>query len=235
MVYMVRGLLLSCYYGYSLRGKDYRMMDCLLYLIILYFQILLERAKGTIEGYHQQYPFRPGIPREELRSQIRQALVPRYFLLILETLSQEGTYVISEHHVRSESFAPSLNAAQESLRKSLLALYRSVGLQPQATAEVITNTASSEGAKASDIKEILDLMIADGTLIRVQESLLFASEHVKSMEENVVSYLQQHGQITTPQLKELTGTSRKFTVPLGEYLDAKRITIRIDDVRKLRG
>jgi len=200
-----------------------------------YFQIMLERAKDTIAKYHQQYPFRPGIPREELRSQIRQGLAPRYFVLLLETLAQESAYVVTEQHVRAHAFEPSLSATQKNLRQLLLTHYRSAGLQPQSTSDVITELATSENEKKSDIKLVLDLMIAEGTLIRVQETLLFAAEHVNAMEQNVVNYLKKHGTITTPQLKELTGTSRKFTVPLGEYLDAKRITIRIDDVRKLRG
>jgi selenocysteine-specific elongation factor len=200
-----------------------------------FFGIMLERAKATVTSYHQQYPFRPGVPREELRSQIRQGLSPRYFVLLLETLAEEGAHVITEQHVRSEAFAPSLSAAQDSLRKTLLKYYQSAGLEPESTSDVVADIASAENARKQDIKEILDLMIADGSIVRVQESLLFAAEHVKTMEENVVSYLEKHGEITTPKLKELTGTSRKFTVPLGEYLDAKRITIRINDVRKLRG
>jgi selenocysteine-specific elongation factor len=200
-----------------------------------FFRIMLERAKETVTNYHQQYPVRPGVPREELRSQIRQGLSPRYFVLLLETLAQEGAHEITEQHVRAKSFVPSLSAAQDSLRNILLKQYRSAGLQPQSTGDVIAEVSTSENARKHDVKEILDLMIAEGSIVRVQETLLFATEHVNAMEKNVVSYLKEHGEITTPKLKELTGTSRKFTVPLGEYLDAKRVTIRIDDVRKLRG
>ena len=64
---------------------------------------------------------------------------------------------------------------------------------------------------------------------------MFAVQHIETLEAQVVDYIQRHGEMSTPQLKELTGASRKFTVPLGEYLDSKRLTIRVGDVRKLRG
>jgi selenocysteine-specific elongation factor len=50
-----------------------------------------------------------------------------------------------------------------------------------------------------------------------------------------VDWLKEHGEITTTQFKEMTGASRKYTIPLLEYFDAQKVTIRVGEVRKLRG
>ncbi|MBT4363765.1 MAG: hypothetical protein HOD17_04695, partial [Desulfobacteraceae bacterium] len=47
-------------------------------------------------------------------------------------------------------------------------------------------------------------------------------------------FINKNGEVTTPQLKEITGVSRKYTIPLIEYFDSQKITLRIGDVRKLR-
>ncbi|MBW1940768.1 MAG: SelB C-terminal domain-containing protein [Deltaproteobacteria bacterium] len=54
------------------------------------------------------------------------------------------------------------------------------------------------------------------------------------MKSNLVNFIISHGEITTPQFKEMTGASRKYVIPLIEYFDSKNVTIRVGDIRKLR-
>jgi len=61
--------------------------------------------------------------------------------------------------------------------------------------------------------------------------------HTKVMEElksRLTAFLKEHGEITTPQFKEMTGVSRKYAIPLIEYIDRLQLTVRIGDMRVLR-
>jgi len=134
--------------------------------------------------------------------------------------------------VRKCGFEPTLSTELDILKSRVSELFSLAGLEPPAPTEVAT-LLSSEAA-AGDIKEVTDLLVASGDLHRVSDTLIFATEHIESMVQKVTAFLTEHGEMTTPQLKEITKTSRKYTVPLAEYLDAMKVTIRIKEVRKLR-
>ena len=198
------------------------------------FRELLERARERVTHYHERFAHRAGMPREELRSQIRSELPPRYFSAILDALIAAGTVEPVLDRVRRVGFVPTLTEALSQLKERVFRRYESAGLEPPSPADVRTELAEATGAKPADVAEMTDLLIAAGRLQRVLERLIFATAHIARLEEQVVDYLERHGEMTTPQLKELTGTTRKYTVPLGEHLDARKLTIRVGDVRRLR-
>ena len=197
------------------------------------FHELLGRATTSLAAYHERYAHRAGIPREELRSQIRSDLPPRYFNELLSALVEAGQVEIAGTYLRATGFTPTLTDELKALSDKLLARYRRAGLEPPSPADMRQELVAA-GCDGTDVDEVTELLIADGRLQRVIERLIFASEHIARVEEQVAAFLREHGEMTTPQLKEITGTSRKFTVPLGEHLDARKLTIRVGDVRKLR-
>ena len=73
----------------------------------------------------------------------------------------------------------------------------------------------------------------EGILVKVKQ-LYFARPALDALQERLVALLREQGEITPPQFKELVGQSRKFTIPLAEYFDAQKVTLRIGDLRKLR-
>jgi selenocysteine-specific elongation factor len=77
-------------------------------------------------------------------------------------------------------------------------------------------------------------MLEEGALVKVKDDLYFHRQVIEDLKTGLVSYLKAHGEITTPQFKEMTGVSRKYTIPLIEFFDATKVTIRIGDIRRLR-
>ena len=77
-------------------------------------------------------------------------------------------------------------------------------------------------------------MLEQGTIVKVKEDLYFHGRVIDSLKNRLVSYLKANSEITTPQLKEMTGVSRKYTIPLIEYFDSTKATIRVGDIRRLR-
>ena len=81
---------------------------------------------------------------------------------------------------------------------------------------------------------MIDLLVRGGSLVRMKD-LVFHAPAVDALREKLVAHLKAHAQITPQEWKELVGASRKFTIPLAEHFDAEKLTMRVGEVRKLRG
>jgi selenocysteine-specific elongation factor len=78
-------------------------------------------------------------------------------------------------------------------------------------------------------------MLAKGILVKTKEEIYFHAAAMAELQGRLIAWLKEHGEITTSQFKEMTGVSRKYTIPLLEYFDGQKVTIRVGEVRKLRG
>jgi len=74
-----------------------------------------------------------------------------------------------------------------------------------------------------------------GTIVKVKEGLYFHREAIESIRARLVEFIKSRGQASTQEIKDLLGLSRKFLIPLVEYFDAAKVTMRIGEVRVLRG
>jgi selenocysteine-specific elongation factor len=123
-----------------------------------------------------------------------------------------------------------LQADQKDMRHKIEQAYLKAGLQPPSFKELVASTGQNSG----HMEDVLGHMLDDGVLIKVKEGLYFHKIVIKALKDRLVSFLQANGEITTPQLKEITGVSRKYMIPLIEYFDDTKVTIRVGDVRRLR-
>jgi selenocysteine-specific elongation factor len=72
-------------------------------------------------------------------------------------------------------------------------------------------------------------------LVKIKNEIYFHQAPFKSLREELVAYLKSHQEITTPQFKEMTKASRKYVIPLIEYFDQIKLTLRLGEKRVLRG
>lgn len=84
------------------------------------------------------------------------------------------------------------------------------------------------------VKDVIDLQLRDGKLLKISESLYYEKELFEPLVAKVVDYMAKNGEIDAPAFKELIGLTRKFSIPILEYLDRIKITMRIGDKRILR-
>jgi selenocysteine-specific elongation factor len=85
-------------------------------------------------------------------------------------------------------------------------------------------------------ENIFDLMVREKILIRLKDDLYFHYSVLDRLKDLVIRFINEHGELGINEFRDLTkGLSRKYMIPLLEYLDNQRITIRIGDKRKLRG
>jgi len=76
--------------------------------------------------------------------------------------------------------------------------------------------------------------VAEGAVLRVADDMYFDRKAIDELRERLVSYLKEHREISTQSFKELVGQSRKFVIPLSEYFDREKVTLRVGEKRVLR-
>jgi selenocysteine-specific elongation factor len=138
--------------------------------------------------------------------------------------------VAEENMVRLASHTISLGMDQADIRAKILDAYLNSGLTPPYFKEL----SKSLDVEISRAKDVLMLLVDEGLIVKVKEDLYFNSLAVEDLQQKLVDFLVSNGEITTPQFKDMTGVSRKYLIPLIEHFDAKNVTIRIGDSRKLR-
>jgi selenocysteine-specific elongation factor len=194
------------------------------------FQQLKQDLAGHLERYHKTNPLKAGMPKEELKTKLPPNLSPKLFNLLINQMLKDGEISVVEDTVHLASHTVALGADQEDIRDKIIKTYRQSGLQPPYFKE-LGKQLTADPARARDV---LNLLVKEGRLVKVKEDLFFDTDAVTLLKQRLVEFLTVHGEISTPQFKEMTAASRKYVIPLIEFFDAQNFTIRIGDIRKLR-
>jgi len=195
------------------------------------FNTLVKAAAEHLKGYHQAFPLKSGMLKEELKSKFPPDTDVKLFNLVLNQMIKDNVVAQEEKTVRLKSHKVSLAGDEATLRQKMLKIYRDSGLQPPFFRDV-TESLKAEPAQA---KDVLNLLIEEGQIIRTKDDLYFHAEAIADLKQRMVKFLEQHGEMNPSQFKDMTGgASRKFLIPLLEYFDSKNVTLRVGDVRMLR-
>ncbi|HEX7786698.1 MAG TPA: selenocysteine-specific translation elongation factor [Methylomirabilota bacterium] len=190
---------------------------------------LRHQTLSVLEAFHRENPLRGGISREELRSRVGQAQ-ERVFGQLLAALEGEGVVQSDRDQVRLATHTIRLSPAQDRVVKGLEADFRDAGAAPPSPEEAL----GRYGVKGTEKNELFQILVADRTLVRVKESLFFHAEALRSVQAQLVALLRKKKEIGPADFKDLFGVSRKYAIPLMEYFDAQRVTMRVGERRVLR-
>ncbi|MEW6185588.1 MAG: selenocysteine-specific translation elongation factor [Thermodesulfobacteriota bacterium] len=189
---------------------------------------LFQAIEQQLTKYHQANPLKAGLIKEELKSRLPQIRESKLFNFLLAQLAERRILVQEKELVRLIGHKVQLKEDQQEVRDSLEKIYRSSGLQPPYFKEV------AEKFNKGQPKQVLELMVKEGKLVKVKEDLFFHRQAIDDLKKNLIRWLREKGEITTPEFKDLTGASRKYTIPLLEYFDSLQVTMRVEDKRLLR-
>jgi selenocysteine-specific elongation factor len=170
-----------------------------------------------------------GVLREELRTHLPSALPVRAYDAILAGLERKAAIASDGDRVRKAS-APGRGALLTPAEAKLADQFRTWALEPPRPKDIPAELRLPE----PQVKTMLDRLIAGKQLIRVKPDLYVHADAIGELRTRLIAFLDAHKTIDAQQWKELTGASRKFSIPLAEYFDAERITLRVGDVRRRR-
>jgi selenocysteine-specific elongation factor len=191
---------------------------------------LRSQTLALLEAFHAENPLRAGISREELRSRAGNAQ-ERVFAQLLASLEAEGLVRSEKDQVRLAAHEIKLSPEQERIVKGLEADFLKAGAAPPSPEEALARL----GVQGTEKHELFQLLVSDRRLLRVKESLYFHADALRAIQDKVVAHLREKKDIGPGDVKDLLGISRKYAIPLMEYFDAQRVTVRQGERRVLRG
>jgi selenocysteine-specific elongation factor len=189
-----------------------------------------ERLISEIRTFHNKFPLQEGMSREELRTKVGSFVTPRLFNAVMRNLEKNGRIVIDLENLRLPDHRVHLQGEMEDLRQALADLYRNAGLAPPSFREVTEKFA----AKKTRVGSVLNVMLKEGSLVKINEDLYFDQAALAKLREDYKILLMKEGKANPVSFKALTGLSRKFIIPLLEFFDMTKLTVRSGEHRILR-
>jgi selenocysteine-specific elongation factor len=193
-----------------------------------YLEKAMNEIIAMLTRYHAEFPLKAGMMKEELRSRSIGSGNQRLFNFIVTDLINTGVMVQDKELLRLKEHRVTFARDQEKIRQEMEDIYMKGGIQPPYFTEIKDRLPASEAAA------ILDVLVKDGVLVKVKEDLYFHRIALDDLEKRLTAFLRENAEISTPQFKEMTGASRKYTIPIIEYFDRIQLTVRVGDNRVLR-
>jgi selenocysteine-specific elongation factor len=170
-----------------------------------------------------------GLAKEELRTKLPLEVDVKLFQILLNGLIQSKEVVLEKDKLRLPGHEIS-SVDEKGLVKRVEEAILKGDLQPPSSREL--SEAWSEGEE--DVRAALEHLVHEGVLIRIKGGMYFHRIPFERLKKELIVYLKSHKEITTPQFKEMTAVSRKYAIPLIEYFDQIKVTLRLGDNRILR-
>lgn len=189
---------------------------------------------SELQAAHEARPAAPGLGLDELRTRVRPDAEPALFAAIVSALEREGRLVRRGPALALAGFEPHTSKAEDRLDQALLAALERADLTPPRTDELAA-TLGADGVSATPpaIEQAIQRLVAAGKAARVQKDLVLSRAALDRLERRVRDHFARNEWLDAQALKDLTGASRKWAIPLGEWLDRARVTLRVGDRRRL--
>jgi selenocysteine-specific elongation factor len=196
------------------------------------FDDLKNRVISALESHHKKDPLSKGLTRETLRSQRVPAAV---FDAVLAALNSENKIEILGDTIALASTKAKLSPEDEGIRSCIVARLTDSGLQVPKTEELLTEAMAGTKTSPAHARRILHLLFDSGEAVKISEEFVFSRQAI----DGLVGKLREHAArgdrtIDVPKFKDIAGVSRKYAIPLLEYFDREKVTLRTGDKRVIR-
>jgi selenocysteine-specific elongation factor len=188
---------------------------------------LQQSTVSLVEGFHRKNSLVSGIAREALREQVKAP--SEVFSASLDLLVREKKIEVVGDVVRLPGHGVVMKDEEAESKKKIEEAFAMAGLKVPALHEVIA------GLKVDKIRaqKIVTLLLRDKVLVKISDELVFHGSALADLRRLVAAQKAKSPRMDVARFKELTGVSRKYAIPLLEYLDRERVTRRVGDLREI--
>jgi selenocysteine-specific elongation factor len=194
-------------------------------------QELEERILQALGRLHEQFPLMSTHDRQKVQSQLDYVGDDALVHAAVDRLIARKELVGDLRRIGRADFKPKLSGPLRKLKDKLVAAYQAAGFQPPEPASF----ANQAGGNAANLRDLFDVCVAEGHLTRVTDEVYLHADADADMRRRVAERLGQGPGLTVAEIRDLLGTTRKYAVPLCEYLDRVGVTRREGDLRVLAG
>jgi selenocysteine-specific elongation factor len=188
---------------------------------------LQQSIVSTLAGFHKKNSLVGGMAKEELREQLKASVDA--FAVALNRLAQEKRIETTADLVRLPGHGVVMKDDEAESKKIIEEAFANAGLKVPALHEVIA------GLKVDRVRaqKIVTLLLRDRILLKISDELVFHRDALDELRRRIAAQKAKSPKIDVAMFKELTGVSRKYAIPLLEYLDRERVTKRVGDAREI--
>ena len=186
------------------------------------------RILEKVDKFQKENPLLPGILREDLRASLGKRVRAETFRAALEELVTQKKLDAPGELVKKAGSEISLQPDEVKAKDHIAAAFAGAGLAVPSVKEVLARL----GMETKRAERLLQILLREKNLVRVSPELIFHRRALDELKEKLATYKKSKGErISVPSFKDLTGITRKYAIPLLEYLDRERVTRRAGDER----
>jgi selenocysteine-specific elongation factor len=188
---------------------------------------LENRVLKLLDSAHQEAPLLSAHLRQRLVTQLDYIGNDGLVQQAIDRLIQAKKLVGDQQRIALSAFKPKLSNNLRKLRDKIIEAYHQARFSPPE----LSSFAGAAGGNAASLQDLFDVCVAEGYLCKISSDVYLHAEAQANMCRLVQDALAQGGGLTVAEIRDLLGTTRKFAVPLCEYLDRLGITRREGDLR----
>jgi selenocysteine-specific elongation factor len=205
------------------QGRLLRIGDVLVQASAL--EALKRAVADSVKSFHAANPLVSGMSKEELREQF--GADAGVFAAALNALTGEGKLDVSGEQVRAAGRGVVLKDEEAEAKRIIESAFAKAGLKVPALKDVLASVPVDK-ARA---QKIVTLLMREKALVKLADDLVFHCDALAELKQKMAAYKTSSVKIDVGKFKDLTGVSRKYAIPLLEYLDRERVTRRVGDER----
>jgi selenocysteine-specific elongation factor len=187
-----------------------------------WFQTALARIANLLETFHRENPLLAGMQKQELRSRELSGAPP---FLLDAMIERAAAIVVEGETLRLATFQVVLKQDEEQATATIEKAFREAGLGVPAVNDVLAKS----GVAVGRARSLLERLLRQGRLIRISGELVFHRDAIDGLRARLAA--RKGERLSVAQFKEQAGISRKYAIPLLEYLDREHVTRREGDQR----
>ena len=192
------------------------------------FDEVRRKIAERVERFHKENPLSPGIAREDLRANLGRRVRAETFRAALEELAGEKKLDVQGELVKRAGAQIALQPEEAQAKGEIEKAFSDAGLAVPSVKEVLAKLL----VEAKRAEKLLQILLREKNLVRVSPELIFHRDALAHLKGQLVAYKKAKGErISVSVFKDLTGITRKYAIPLLEYLDRERVTRRAGDER----
>jgi selenocysteine-specific elongation factor len=187
-----------------------------------YWNGQIERVVREVTAYHQQFPLRKGMPKEELKSRLK--LAPRLYNQVLRWVTAQGRLRELGPLLLMPDFVIQFTPAQQRQVDALLQRFFASPYAPPTWKECVAEIG----------EDLVTALVDTGVLVHIPPDVLFRTPDYQAMVQSLREMISSSGPVTAAQVRDRFNTSRRYVLAFLEHLDAAGITVRAGDFRHLK-
>jgi selenocysteine-specific elongation factor len=180
-----------------------------------------------ITNFHRENPLVPGLSKEQLREQLGLSIPKEIFTAALARLVEEKKLQVSGELVAVAGRAVTMKDDEADSKAAIEKAFSTAGLKVPALKDVLA------GVKVDKVRaqKIVTLLLREGTLIKLSDDLVFHRDALAGLKKNLAQQKGKSDKLDVGRFKDMTGITRKYAIPLLEWLDREHVTRRVGDAR----